>query len=132
MVNPEITDGPQNGDLQDVKAAISDLSNATTAVIRLNCSADEPIVNPSFSIDWDVTISVKIDDPLIPKYKISGGQDGFPAYEFYIESSDRQQKIPMYLFFPATDATVLSLFPLASDTPLSPNQWTSVLEGVIP
>jgi hypothetical protein len=132
LVNPQITEGPQNADLQYVKAAISSQSNMTTAIISLNCRADEPIVNPSAAIDWDITISVTIDDPINPKYKIYGVQDGFPAYEFYIESSSQQTKIPMYLFFPPSDATVLSLLPTASDTTLSPNQWTSTLEGVIP
>ena len=54
-------------------------------------SADNPIISPSASIDWDFSIGISANgtSALNPKWLLLGnGQDGFSASEIYARDSD--------------------------------------------
>jgi hypothetical protein len=58
---------------------------------KLEGSADNPIVNPSPAIDWDLSLAITVNNTnvLAPKWLLLGNkQDAFPAYEIYVRDSD--------------------------------------------
>lgn len=59
-----------------------------TLQVNLYGSADNPIVTPSFAIDWNLHLFVSSIDVLNPVFEFLGYQDGFPACEVYIMDSD--------------------------------------------
>lgn len=66
-------------------------SNQRSVRFKLEGSADNPIVSPSPTIDWDFEVGILVDDLnlLNPEWKLYGyQQDGFPAYEIYMRDSD--------------------------------------------
>jgi Concanavalin A-like lectin/glucanases superfamily/Bacterial TSP3 repeat len=58
----------------------------TQVTARFYGGAAEPIVIGAAEINWDYNISIKIDNPLEPRYVISGAHDGFPAHEIYFKT----------------------------------------------
>ena len=59
----------------------------TYSIINFGASADNPIVSPSFSIDWSFHISIG-GNQLAPHFSLYGQHDGFPACEIYVRDSD--------------------------------------------
>ena len=63
-------------------------SNSHEVSVNIKGSAAEPIVFLAAPIDWDFKLTISSQDPLNPKYSLSGAHDGFPAYEIYINAQD--------------------------------------------
>jgi hypothetical protein len=61
--------------------------------VKFGVSADNPIVSPSFSIDWDIRLSIGGDE-LAPMFTLIGKHDGFPACEVYVRDSDGNSGSP--------------------------------------
>lgn len=96
-------------DLKNVYAELKNWSDKSLFV-NMHGVADEPIVNPSAAIDWDLTVELNTTNPLEPKVKLTGKQDGFPGYELYIKNLE-DDAIPVYQWLPPGDRTIISLLP---------------------
>ena len=81
--------------------------------ISFNGSAGEPIVIGAWPIDYEIDITIDSADPLAPTFKVTGWQDGFPAYEGYARPLDLDNGpsgfTPLYQWKPSLGATVLRL-----------------------
>lgn len=103
---------------------------------KFHGSADNPIVSPSASIDWDfeIAISVNNSNVLAPKWLLSGHkQDGFPAYEIYVRDSDGssgdEKGTPVYQYDPIPlGRTPEDLFP----APVGADETVLPANGTIP
>lgn len=87
--------------------------NTNKVTISFNGSAGEPIVIGAPPIDYEIDITIDSSDPLAPTFKVTGWQDGFPAYEGYARPLDLDNSssgfTPMYQWQPELSATVLRL-----------------------
>jgi len=101
-------------------------SNAQT-MIRFVGSAGEPLVSGSDtagSIDYSILVEIDISNPVVPAFRISGDQDGFPGYEVYIKALPNGQ-LPLlstteaYQWVPPLSNNVLDLARWVSDTPIN-------------
>lgn len=102
-------------------------SNAETTV-RLHGNASEPILtllgilNYAAAIDWDFYITVNVANPVVPNVRLKGKQDGFPAYEIYmqrVQGAPVSHTTTVYQWQPLPDKDVTSLFPIRHDQPVS-------------
>jgi len=101
----------------------------TDTTVRFHGGAAEPIVIGSAEINWDFNITINIADPVKPRYKITGEQDGFPAYEIYLKTDDppsADKVTKAYQWKPPIERGVESLFPVLDDEEINP-----ALEGEI-
>ena len=87
--------------------------NANMVTISFNGSAGEPIVIGAWPIDYEIDITIDSADPLAPTFKVTGWQDGFPAYEGYARPLNLDNGssgfTPLYQWKPPLSATVLRL-----------------------
>ena len=87
--------------------------NTNKVTISFNGSAGEPIVIGAWPIDYEIDITIDSADPLAPTFKVTGWQDGFPAYEGYARPLDLDNGpsgfTPLYRSKPLLGATVLRL-----------------------
>lgn len=105
--------------------AISQTKVETT--VRLHGGAKEPLisivdVNYSAGIDWDFYLTVNIANPVAPTVKFKGKQDGFPAYEIYlqrVQGASVANTTTVYQWKPLLNQSVLSLFPGTDDQPVN-------------
>jgi hypothetical protein len=101
----------------------------TDTTVRFHGGAAEPIVIGAAEINWDFSITINIGDPVKPRYKVSGEQDGFPAYEIYIKTDDppsAEKVTKAYQWKPPIERGVESLFPVLDDEEINP-----ALEGEV-
>jgi hypothetical protein len=87
--------------------------NANEVTISFNGSASEPIVIGAWEIDYEIDITIDSEDPLAPTFKVTGWQDGFPAYEGYVRPVNLDNGpdgfTRLYRWNPEPSATVLRL-----------------------
>ena len=62
------------------------------AKVKIDSSASEPILAIAASIDYTFDVEIDSSDPLVPKYRLSGKQDGFPAYEVYVMTQKKRAR----------------------------------------
>jgi hypothetical protein len=101
----------------------------TDTTVRFHGGAAEPIVIGAAEINWDFNITINIGDPVKPRYKVTGEQDGFPAYEIYIKTDDlpsAEKVTKAYQWKPPLERGVESLFPVLDDEEINP-----ALEGEV-
>jgi hypothetical protein len=55
--------------------------------VRFEGDVRNPLVPPEFTpgITWDFFVTIDVTNPTIPRYRVQGDHDGFPAYELYVE-----------------------------------------------
>jgi len=98
------------------------IPNANKVTVSFNGSASEPIVIGAASIDYEIDITIDSADPLDPQFKVTGWQDGFPAYEAYARPLNLDNSssgfTPLYRWKPILGATVLRLVPVVADETL--------------
>jgi hypothetical protein len=103
---------------------------------KFHGSADNPIVSPSASIDWNYEIAITANNAnvLEPKWVLLGHlQDGFPAYEIYVRDSDGNggdnKGTPIYQYDPIPlGRTPEDLFP----APVGADETVLPANGDIP
>lgn len=110
-------------DNSDMQFSATSRSKVETTV-RLYGSASEPMikllgVNYAADIDWSFYITVSIANPVVPTVKVNGKQDGFPAYEIYMQRVQGAPTTKVYQWKPPLSRDVLSLFPIVHDQPVS-------------
>lgn len=75
-------------DISKLTAAISEAStNDYGTVVNFKGSSAEPLIAGAASIDWDIDVSIIINDPLNPLVTVVAKHDNFPAYEVYINAN---------------------------------------------
>lgn len=92
LPSPDITSsGTATGDEINLQTTVTRDSLLTLhdswSIVNFGVFADNPIVQPSFAIDWSFTLNVG-GELLAPQFVLSGVHDGFPACEIYIRDSD--------------------------------------------
>ena len=96
----------------------------TETTVRLFGAAKEELVFLAADIDWEFHVTVNIANPIAPRFRLKGKQDGFPAYEIYMR---RVQNAPvadttvLYQWKPPLSRDVMSLTPIVgNDETLGP------------
>ncbi len=101
----------------------------TETTVRLFGAAKEELVFLAADIDWDFQVTVSIANPIAPRFRLKGKQDGFPAYEMYIK---RAQNAPVadttiiYQWKPPLNRDVMTLTPAVGN-----DETLGLLEGAI-
>lgn len=115
LLNPQVTDtdrGTVAENNMDITVQFSE-TTPNTLLINFGSSADNPIVTPSFPINWNLDLRVNSENVFLPGFVLTGKQDGFPAYEMYIRDSDGDQGAPEGTVIHQYDPIPLGLDPTA-------------------
>ena len=90
---------------------LPEFTNEGQAFVEFKGSAAEPIILRAQPIDWLYNIGIQISDPLNPTVAFSGGHDGFPSYEVYINANHHLfPETDVFQFTPPKSKGVLELF----------------------
>ncbi len=82
---PAVTGPPDTSNMKiDPKTRVDDKK----ATVRFHGAANDPLIWFSFSIDWDIDVTVDSTAPLAPKFKVAGWHDNYPAIEIDMTDSD--------------------------------------------
>lgn len=71
-------------------APTSNMTTSTNRISNVKCeyfingSGDNPLVNPSPNIDYNVKVTLDWTNSTSPKVSVSGSHDGYPGYEVYL------------------------------------------------
>ncbi len=69
-------------------------------------------------IDWEFQVSVNVANPVAPRFRLQGKQDGFPAYEIYIKRAQNASVADttvLYQWMPPRIRSVMWLIPAYGD-----------------
>ena len=82
---PAVTGPPDTSNMKiDPKTRVDDKK----ATVRFHGAANDPLIWFSFSIDWDIEVTVDSTVPLAPKFMVTGWHDNYPAIEIDMTDSD--------------------------------------------
>ena|GEM_PF-3342396 len=84
-----------------------------TVYVDFGSEADNPIVDPSYPINWTLRLRLSSENVFLPSFILTGTQDGFPAYEMYVRDSDGNNGAPEGTIIHQYDPIPLGLDPTA-------------------
>ena len=90
----------------------------TETSVRLFGAAKEELVVLAADIDWEFQVSVNVANPVAPRFRLQGKQDGFPAYEIYIKRAQNASVADttvLYQWMPPRIRSVMWLIPAYGD-----------------
>ena len=97
------------------------------AKVQIVSSASEPILAIAATIDYTFDVEIDSSEPLVPKYKLGGTQDGFPAYEVYVMTKKKtgvmdgiENVVSMFQWKPDPALGVEELLPIKGDVTIDP------------
>jgi len=113
-------DDEVTGDCRFLHARAPGVGSLDTAVARTGphsvritmtgVGVDNPLVNPSCSIDWHAEVEIDESDPDHPVVRARGTHDAFPNHELFVNGQ------PLHLHHGQYIWTLCGLFPVEFDT----------------